>query len=496
MALRRLLRVGSHALFLIAAVRAAEAQPVIPLNFVDELVASVGGPTAMAFTPDGRLLVTRQSGSVRVVTAAGALLATPALTFSAAQVCTNSERGLLGVAVDPSFATNHYVYLFYTRNVTGSCATGVDGARNRVSRFVLPDSNVIDAGTETVLVDGIRSFGGNHNAGDLHFGHDGYLYVSTGDGGTDYAGDSGSGGANDASRDEFHLLGKILRITPNGGIPPTNPFQGAGTARCNVTGETTPGNRCQETYARGFRNPFRISIDPNAAGTRIFVNDVGQGAREEIDELASGVDYGWNCREGTLVNSTTGKCSPTPAGMRDPFFEYPHGPAVVPGTSIAGCNSITGGTFVPNGVWPAVYDGAFLFADYVCGAIFRIPASGVPPSSATAFVSNLGSSSATSLLFGPYGGTQALYYTTYAGGERSGACATSRPRRISRRRRRSTRPRRRRGLPGGSAGPRRPRSRRAGPTRRLARSTSRRDPFGSRDGRRPGRCRRHRAGSG
>lgn len=405
-----------HLAFLLVAARVVLAQPVVPAGFVDELVAAVSGPTAMAFTPDGRLLVTRQSGSLRVVTPAGALLATPALTFSAAQICTNSERGLLGVAVDPSFATNRFVYLFYTRNATGSCATGIDGARNRVSRFVLPDTNVIDPATETVLVDGLRSFGGNHNAGDLRFGNDGFLYVSTGDGGADYAGDSGSAGANDAARDEFHLLGKILRITRDGGIPPTNPFQGAGTARCNATGETTPGNRCQETFAWGFRNPFRFAMDPNSSGTRVFVNDVGQGVREEIDELSAGLDYGWNCREGTRVNSTTGKCSPTPAGMRDPFFEYSHGATPVPGTSISGCNSITGGAFVPNGVWPAEYDGTYLFADYVCGAIFRIPAGAAPPAAATAIVSNLGGSSATALVFGPYAATQALYYTSYAGG--------------------------------------------------------------------------------
>ena len=416
MDLRREFRARFSALLLCGAVCVAEAQPVVPSGFVDELVATVGGPTAITFTPDGRLLVTRQSGSLRVVTAAGTLLPTPALTLSSSQICTNFERGLLGVAVDPAFTANRYVYLFYTRNVTGSCATGSNEPRNRVSRFVLPDSNVVDPATETVLVDGIRSFGGNHNAGDLRFGRDGYLYISTGDGGTDYAGDSGSAGANDASRDEFHLLGKVLRITRDGGIPASNPFQGADTARCNAIGETTPGTRCQETFARGFRNPFRFATDPNAAGTRIFVNDVGQGAWEEIDALVSGADYGWNCSEGTRVNSTTGKCSPTPAGMSDPFFEYPHGPSVVPGTSISGCNSITGGAFVPNGVWPAEYDGTYLLADYVCGAIFRIPASGVPPASATTFVSSLGGSSATSLVFGPHGETQALYYTTYASG--------------------------------------------------------------------------------
>jgi glucose/arabinose dehydrogenase/PKD repeat protein len=400
---------------LLVAGRAAVAQPVIPSGFVDELVASVGGPTALAFTPDGRLLVTLQGGSLRVVTPEGTLLASPALTFSAGQICTNSERGLLGVAVDPAFAQNGFIYLFYTRNATGSCATGSHGPRNRVSRFVLPPTNVVDPATEVVLVDGIRSYGGNHNAGDLRFGRDGFLYVTTGDGGTDYAGDSGSGGSNDASREEFHLLGKVLRVTRDGGIPPSNPFQGAGTARCNVTGETTPGNRCRETFAWGFRNPFRFALDPNAEGTRFFVNDVGQNAREEIDLLEAGADFGWNCREGTRVNSTSGPCSPTPPGMVDPWLEYAHG-TVLPGTSISGCRSITGGAFVPNGVWPAEYDGTYLFADYVCGAIFRAPATQVPPSAVSAFVSGLGGSSATSLLFGPYASSQALYYTTYAGG--------------------------------------------------------------------------------
>ena len=284
---------------------------------------------------------------------------------------------------------------------------------NRVSRFVLPDTNVVDPASEVVLVDNVRSPNGNHNAGDLRFGRDGYLYVSTGDGGADYAGDSGGGGSNDASRDEFQLIGKILRVTRDGGIPPSNPFQGAGTARCNVTGETTPGNRCQETFAWGLRNPFRIAMDPNAASTRFFVNDVGQNAWEEVDELAAGADYGWNCREGRHVNNSSGPCSPTPSGMVDPVWEYPHG-ATVPGTTVSSCNSITGGAFVPNGLWPG-FDGAFLVADYVCGAIFRVTqTAGVW--GAADFVKGLGSSSATSLTFGPWGPGQALYYTTYAGG--------------------------------------------------------------------------------
>lgn len=146
-----------------------------------------------------------------------------------------------------------------------------------MSRFVLPDSNVVDPAT--VLIDNIHSPAGDHNAGDLRFGKDGNLHVGVGvgvgDGGCDYAGNSGCAGANDAARDRHVLLGKILRITPSG----DNPFAGAGTARCNASGSTAAGNSCQDTFAWGLRNPFRIAFDPNAAGTRLHINDVGQKCR-------------------------------------------------------------------------------------------------------------------------------------------------------------------------------------------------------------------------
>jgi PKD repeat protein len=210
------------------------------------------------------------------------------------------------------------------------------------------------------------------------------------------------------------LTGKILRVAvlPDGStsIPPTNPFQGADSERCALTGRTvTAGKtRCRETFAWGLRNPFRFAMDPNAAGTRLFINDVGQGAREEIDLGQAGADYGWNCKEGSLV---TGACVPLPPGVVDPIFEYR---GAVPGTTATGCASITGGAFVPNGIWPAAYDGTYLFADYVCGWIFRLSAAG--PYTAADFATSLGGSSATSLTFGPFGTTQALYYTTYAAG--------------------------------------------------------------------------------
>ena len=386
-------------LILLAGVVAAStpaAGITLPAGFTDELVATIGAPTALAFTPDGRLLITTQPGQLRVYQN-GALVGTAALNLAAnGAICSNSERGLLGVAVDPAFAPtiNNYVYLYYTFNRAGTCV-------NRVSRFTLSTSNV--ASGETVLVDNIPSTAGNHNAGDVQFGSDGTLYVSVGDGGCDYAG-GGCAGSNDAARDQHSLVGKILRITKAGGIPVDNPFLGAGTAECRFTGGTTAGNRCRETFSWGLRNPFRIAFDPNAAGTRFFINDVGQGTWEEINLGQAGADYGWNVREGHCATGSTTNCGPPPAGMTNPVHDY--------GRTVGA--SITGGAFVPNGLWPSDYDGDYLFADYVAGKIFQIEGSGA--GSRTEFATALGGSSAVHLLFGPRAGSQALYYTTYAGG--------------------------------------------------------------------------------
>jgi len=374
----------------------------LPVDFADDLVAGVGSPTALAFTPDGRLLITTQGGTLRVYQG-GSLLGTPALTIPAASICTDSERGLLGVAVDPGFAANQFIYLYYTANIGGI------GCKNRVSRFNLPGGNVINPASELVLIDRIHSTAGNHNGGDLHFGKDAYLYVSVGDGGCDYNNDSGCGGSNDASRDRNVLIGKILRITNDGNIPATNPFLGSGTARCNVTGSTTPGTVCQETFAWGFRNPFRIAFDPGSTATRFFINDVGQDAWEEIDLAQAGADFGWNCREGAHTNNTSGPCNPTPPNMVDPIFEYSHSD---PNPIFSGCGAITGGAFVPAGSWPATFDGSYLFSDFNCGRIFqRTPAGAV-----SQFDTGLGGSSAVTLIFGPFNSAQALYYTTYAAG--------------------------------------------------------------------------------
>jgi len=320
---------------------APPAGATVPSGFSDELVAGVGAPTALAFLPDGRMLATSQGGTLRVVQG-GSLLPAPAVDLSA-KLCSNSERGLLGVAVDPGFATNGYVFLYYSFDKAAGCGTGTV---NRVARFVMTGNTL---GGEVVLLDNIPSPAGNHNGGDLDFGRDGLLYVSVGDGGCDYPGGTPSGcaGSNDAARDRNVLLGKILRIDRDGNVPAGNPYTGAGTARCNV-GAAPVGQICQETFSWGLRNPFRIAFDPNAPGTRFHVNDVGQGAWEEIDLAEAGADYGWNVREGHCATGSTTNCGPPPAGMTNPIYDYGRAD---------GCRSITGGAFVPAGIWPADHQG-------------------------------------------------------------------------------------------------------------------------------------------
>jgi glucose/arabinose dehydrogenase len=378
----------------VVAVPARVSAATLPPGFGDTLVATVGSPTAIAFTPDGRMLVTTQPGLLRVVQG-GSLLPTPALDLST-QICSNSERGLLGVAVDPQFASNKFIYLYWTFKNAGSCPTGnFTSPVNRVARYVLPDNNVISQGTEMMLLDNMPSTNGNHNGGDLNFGPDGNLYASIGD-----------GGVLGESRKDHMLSGKILRITRDGAIPPGNPNAGTGTARCNLTGRTTAGTKCQETFATGLRNPFRIAFDPNSATPKFHINDVGQNHWEEIDLGQTGADYGYNLREGHCAFASTTNCG-TVAGLVNPIFDYGRD---------TGCAAITGGAFVPNGLWGAPWDGKYLFSDYTCGKIFRLEPNGSGGFTMVEFVGALLSSSAVHLEFGPFGSSQALYFTTYRDG--------------------------------------------------------------------------------
>jgi glucose/arabinose dehydrogenase len=379
-----------------AATPTAAGAATVPTDFEDRRVASIMAPTALAPLPDGRLLIGTQGGVVRTLQD-GALRPAPTLDISST-VCVVVEDGLLGITADPQFSTNHFIYVFATRRRSdGTCV-------NRVSRFVL-DGDVVDPASEVVLLNIYSHPAGGHAGGDLHFGKDGYLYVTTGDARCDYAGGN-CDGQNDASRDPHTLLGKVLRVTRDGGIPPENPYVLTGN-RCAATGRTTVGTPCLETFASGLRNPYRFAFDPNAPKTRFFINDVGQRNWEEVNEGTAGADYGWNVREGHCQRGSFTNCPPPPAGMTDPIFDYSHESA---------CSAITGGAFVPDRVWPSPYGGAYLYSDYVCGTIFRLARGADGRYSAHPFVTGLGASSATAMTFAGGGASHGLYYASYANG--------------------------------------------------------------------------------
>jgi glucose/arabinose dehydrogenase/PKD repeat protein len=379
---------------------AGQAAEQLPNGFSAEDVANVDQATAFAFVPDGRILITSQLGRL-YVHRAGEVTPTLALDLTGV-LCDNLERGLLGVAVDPAFADQHYIYLYYTYKRNGNCGTDQFDAStqpvNRVSRFLLGDDDHVDPASEQVLIDSIPSPAGIHNAGDIQFGKDGYLYATVGDGGCYYLGGQ-CGPWNMAARDQNVLLGKVLRIASDGSIPANNPFTGTGSSRCNVTGRTVSGDWCQEIYATGLRNPFRLAFDPAALGTRFYINDVGQDNWEEVDLGQPGADYGWSVREGPCAAGSSTDCGPAPTGMNDPVYSYDHS---------AGCSSITGGAFVPPGVWPAAYDGHYLYSDIVCQKIFDLA-----PGASTASAVFTGVPEPLGPRFGPYGSTQALYYISY-----------------------------------------------------------------------------------
>jgi glucose/arabinose dehydrogenase len=388
----------------------AKPATTLPEDFTDNLVTDVPAPTALAF-PDDRILIASRPGELRVYKNR-ALLGTPALDLKS-EICDNKERGLLGLAVDPNFVDNGYVYIYYTYNKHNACPQDHPASNknpvNRVSRFVM-NGDTVDEGSEKILLNNIPSPNGNHNGGDLHFGKDGNLYVSVGDGGCNLRRPSLCQYENAAARYRNIPLGKLLRIEPDGDIPPGNPFVGPDSRRCNVDGRTARDKTCQEIFALGFRNPFRFAVDPDAAGTVIRVDDVGGQRWEEIDELDAvadaGADYGWNLCEGRHDNpERRGRVNCDGSRYTGPIHEYNHD---------TNCESITGGAFVPNdGSWPDEYDDSYLFADFVCNRIFELRPNGIG-FDRTVFA-NVGGGGPIALEFAP-SGTKDLYYTTFAGG--------------------------------------------------------------------------------
>ena len=227
-------------------------------DFEDELVVGgVPAPTAIDWLPTGALLITTQGGVLYRQNGTGAAQSLLDLSGS---VCSAGEMGLLGLAVDPAFSTNPFIYLYYTHKKGGNCDAA--NRANRVSRFTI-DGNGVPVG-ETVLIDNIAAPGSNHNAGDLQFDRNELLYISVGDGGS----------TPDTARRLNTLNGKILRIDRNGGIPAGNPVQGPGTARCASTGGTpsqvqdaTPGDK-DEKKKKGRRKTAREVRTSTKGATR------------------------------------------------------------------------------------------------------------------------------------------------------------------------------------------------------------------------------------
>lgn len=366
-----------------------------PAGFTDTSVASASRATTVEWLPSDQIAVLEQfTGRIKVATPGQSLS-----TVLDLSVCAQSERGLLGLTADPAFLFNRWLYVYYTADVGGGCV-------NRVSRFTF-DGAAINPATEVVLLDNIASTGGNHNGGDLDFDSQGNLLVAIGDAGRDPRGNSGGGGSNDAAQDLSLLNGSIARITRDGRPAPGNPFTGADSAPCARSGTNARSTtKCQEIFAWGLRNPYRIAVDRNDGAGRFFINDVGQNTLEEVNVGQVGADYGWPSREGPCPQGQTSNCPGPPAGVTDPISWY--------GRTLG--SYITAGAFVPNGLWPESYDGAYLFGDGGSGTIWMRTSAG-SVDYRTPFAT--GAFGLTDMTFGfDADGVMALYYVTVGGGLR------------------------------------------------------------------------------
>ena len=286
---------------------------------------------------DSRLFVVQQGGIIKIVSAAGVVNATPFLTLPSTVVLSGGERGLLGLAFHPNYATNGFFYVNYTRAGDGATV---------VARYSVSANPDIANTTGTVLLTIAQPFS-NHNGGTIKFGPDGYLYIGMGDGG-----DGGDPG--DRAQNINENLGKMLRIDVDSaspyGIPPTNPYVGIA------------GN--DEIWSIGMRNPWKFSF--NRLNGDLWIADVGQSAAEEINKIPSpipntGLNFGWRCYEGNLIYDTSSGTCPPYASTVAPVTQYGH--------SSSRC-SITGG-YAYTGSIPT-FANKYFFADYCTAEIAYI----------------------------------------------------------------------------------------------------------------------------
>jgi glucose/arabinose dehydrogenase len=361
---------------------------------------SFNNPVAMAFTPDGRILVAEKRGVVRVVRG-GIKLPAP-MWDGQREVLNSGDRGLLGIAVDPEFAANGHVYLLYTVDPDSNGVDDDDDAFGRLVRYrtSAADSNLLDPASRTVLLgatwrEGIPSGSSSHAIGALRWGDDGSLLVTAGDGGqfnqvdaggvdpglfgpdrTDPAEDIGAFRAQSLRS----LDGKVLRLDPATGHGyPSNPYF-----------DGDPRSNRSRVWAYGLRNPFRFAVRPGSGSSdpaegrpgAVFVGDVGWNLYEEIHVVASGgANLGWPCFEGPLQHYGYSTAAPASggcaAGPTDDNPSPPVAPALYwhhtdPGLSqpqgLLG-NCAAAGVFYTGDAYPDAYRGGFFFADFGAGWI-------------------------------------------------------------------------------------------------------------------------------
>jgi glucose/arabinose dehydrogenase/PKD repeat protein len=385
---RRLAIGAVLSLALLAGLRAGVASALtLPPGFSDLPVATgLSGPTAIAWTPDGRLLVAEKAGRVRVVNATGTLLSEPLLDISD-HVNSYIDRGLLGIEIDSEFAKNRYLYLFYAYESNPLDASGPKTLR--ITRVVVNDDNTVaDADDpETVIlgrvatgpcpppsntVDCLPAETGTHAVGGIRSDADGSLWIGIGD------------GANPAFvdprafrvLDESSFSGKVLHVDRAGRGLPGHPF---------CPGEADLDLVCTKLYAKGFRYPFKLALRTGAAP---LAADVGWNSREELDVVRAGRSYGWPCYEGVIRTpgfSDTAACAGeyakegSPAAALGPVYDYGHD----------GRNSaIIGGPVYTGQAYPAEYRGSYFFGDSSRRFIRRLTLDGDVVTSATEFATD------------------------------------------------------------------------------------------------------------
>lgn len=318
----------------------APASARLPAGFSQRtVVRRLTRATDMAFAPDGRLFITLKHGVVRYRRTNGSVATL--LDFSR-KIDDTGERGLLGIAVDPRFGTNHHLYLVYTHR-----ATGTQPIRNRLVRVTVRNGRLARDSERTLFrFNGQRAT--NHVGGSVQVGRDGKLYVS-----------HGENARQREAQSLGNLLGKIVRLNLDGSIPADNPFF------------TTASGRNRAIWVRGLRNPFKFTFDPGSS--RGFINDVGAQTWEEINRLGKGRNFGWPIQEGP---ENAPRFTP-------PLFAYRHG-----GTQTTGC-AITAGEFYrpARRNFPARFVGDYFFSDLCNGWVRRYDPR---TDRATGFASGLG----------------------------------------------------------------------------------------------------------